>query len=202
MIDVFPTSIQNFIPWLRNFINGAEANMALLGWDQATIDDLKAFLADLENKYQEVIVTKTAAKAAVRAKNMSFSATRKAVRPRIAEIQAKQLVSNALKKNLGVKVHDTIISHEEPNIPSHLIVKGLSIGVNIISWKTNGNKRGTQYIIECRVGTEGEFMPVDTILSTKFTHTGQKPGVAVFYRVAARRGKLRSLSCAAVGIYT
>jgi len=202
MKDVFPRGIKEFIPWFANFIAIAEINMAILGWDLIKIDALKALLADLEKKYGDVTTAKNAMQAAVEAKDTIMGSIQKNLRLDIAGIQINQDVTNTLRDNLGVKVRDIIPSHEVPYVPSDLQVKGLSRGTNLIDYDRNGNKRGTQYIIEARYGTDGIFNIVDTVLATKYSHENQTPGAAVYYRIAARRGKLKSAFCDPVGIYT
>ena len=200
-MSVFPRGIKEFMLWFDNYVTAAEVNMAALGWDQVKINALKAFLAGLQKNDKDVRTAKNAVKAAVEAKDTALKQVKKDLRLDIAGIQINPDVTNSLRESLGVKVRDTIPSHEVPFIPSDLQVKGLSRGTNTLTWDKNGNKRGTQYIIECRLGAAGKFQIIDTVLSTKFNHEDQSPGVAVYYRIAARRGKLKSDFCDPIGIY-
>ena len=202
MRDVFPKSVQDFIAWLKNFLTVAATMLVDLGWDAIFLDALNTRLAELEAKYAASVAAKAVAKSAVEEKDFVLRELMKEMRPLISGIQINDKITDTKKENLGVKVRDIIPSHEVPFIPSVLIVKGLSEGANKLDWDDNGNKRGTQYIIECRYGTEGNFQSVDTVLATKYQHDGQTPGVAVYYRITARRGKLKSLPCDPVGIYT
>ena len=202
MVDVFPRSVQAFIAWLENFLTVAATMLVDLGWDIVFLDALNAKLASLKAFYATSVTAKAAAKQAVKDKDDFLKALMKEMRPLIGLIQLNDKITDGKKESLGVKVHDIIPSHEIPFIPIDLIVDGMSEGANKLDWKANGNKRGTLYIVEARYGTEGDFQPVATVLATKYLHSGQTPGTAVYYRITAQRGNLKSLPCDPVGIYT
>ena len=202
MRDVFPVSIDGFINWLETFLTAAAGLLLDLGWDQIFLDALIVKLNELKTKNAAADLAKAAAKSAVEDREDYMKGIMKELRPVIGEIQLNVKMTDTKKESMGVKVRDLIPSHETPFIPNIEKVTGLPQGANIIEIDPNGNKRGTQYIIECRFKDETGYRQVDTILATKYQHEGQTPGVAVYYRVTARRGKLTSLPSTEVGIYT
>ena len=201
MADVLPRSLAALIAWLFNFNTEAEINMILLNMTQPNIDELKVLHTKLVTAQTNVVATKAAAKEAVKSKDMAMDETGVIVRKRVNLIRAMEIPDNILE-SLGLKVHDTIPSHEEPNQATNLQVEGLGVGINELDWDGNLNKSGTQYIIEAKYGLEAPFQIVDTVTATKYRHEGQTPGVAVFYRITARRGKLKSIPSETVGVYT
>ena len=202
MHDVFPRNIQDYLPWLKTARAKGGEHMVVLEWDQPFIDSLDADIADLEKKAQDVVDAKKVYTGAVNAKDDALDESQKKMRPVVSLVQLNEDVSDELRGEMGIKVHDKIPSHEVPNIPSDLQVKPLPEGANESDWSANGNKSGTQYIVEARYGTEGDFVHVDTVTATKFLHENQTVGAAVYYRITARRGKLTSLPCLPVGVYT
>lgn len=82
---------------------------------------------------------------------------------------------------------DVIPSHEIPFITSDLNIEGSCEGANRADWKSNGNKRGTLYIVEARYGTTGDFNVIASVPATKYLPKEQTPGVAVYYRISAQR---------------
>jgi len=201
MRDVFPKGLAAFIAWLLNFNTEAEVNMILLNMTQPQIDELKVQHTKLVTAQTNVVATKAAAKDAVESKDMAMEETAVIVRKWVNIFRAMEIPDNILE-SLGLKVHDTIPSHEVPNPATLLVVKGLGVGINELDWNGNLNKSGTQYIIEAKYGLEAPFQMVDTVTATKYQHEGQTPGVAVFYRITARRGKLKSIPSETVGVYT
>ena len=117
-------------------------------------------------------------------------------------IQANKNIPSDLIEALGLPKHDTTPSHEVPNQPTKLRVEGLDVGINLLDWDKNNNKPHTQYIIEAKYLADEKFMVIDTVTATRYQHNGQKAGVAVYYRITPRRGRLVGIPSETVGIYT
>lgn len=66
-------------------------------------------------------------------------------------------VSNQLKKELGLPVHNTEPTPILPVAPTDLVTHGFETGVNRLKWSHNGNKKGTQYVIEARYGDSASW---------------------------------------------
>ena len=202
MRDVFPLKNEAFIAWLETFLTVAATLLEDLGWEPTFLADWVAKLAELKAKNAAADLAKAASKSAVEDRDDFMQEIQKELRPVIGEIQLNNKMTDTKKKSIGVKVHDTTPSHEVPFIPAVEKLTGLAEGVIIIDIDPNGNKRGTQYIIECRFKDETDYRRVDTITSLRYHHGDQTPGKTIYYRVTARRGKLYSAPSLEVGIYT
>ena len=202
MLDVCPRSVQAFIAWLENLLAVAAGLLTELAWEQAGLDVLLGKLAELKALYATSVTAKAKAKSATQDRQDYMKILMKEMRHLIAGIQINDKITDGQRESLGVKVRDTIPSHETPYIPDELEIEGLSNNANKVRFSSNKNKRGTLYIIEARYGTEGDFVQVASVLATKYLHKNQTPGAPVYYRVSAQRGQLVSLPCDPVGIYT
>lgn len=198
----FPLSIEEFINWFRNFINVAAENMVILNLTQDQIDGLSTLLAELVAAVDNVVHTKAAAKNAVEHKNNKFKEATTVVGDLNGIFQVTKGIESELIVRLGLHKHDKVPSHEVPNKVEDLKVSGTETGINKSNWDANGNKAGTQYIIEVKYALDGQFQNVDTVTATKYDHHGQKPGVPAWYRITSRRGKLVGEPSNTVGVYT
>ena len=157
MPSFFPRSLKEFIIWFRNFITVATANMATLNLTQEQLDEMNQSLSKLVTALDNVASTKSAAKQAVVFKNTLFSEAIAMVRMFNAIFQSNKEIPPNLIEALGLKVHDTTPSHEVPFRVSDLKVLGQDNKINKIEWNKNGNKPGTQYIIEVKYALDGEY---------------------------------------------
>ncbi len=103
-------------------------------------------------------------------------------------IVANPNVSNSIKEQLGLNVRDSTPTPIIPVAPSELVATAASDGTHTLSWKANGNKGGTQYIVESKFDKTTDFTFVNVTTKTKLEHTKQVPGIRIVYRVKARRG--------------
>ena len=175
--------------------------MATLNLTQEQLDEMNQSLSKLVTALDNVASTKSAAKQAVVFKNNLFKEAIAVVREFNAVFQANKEIPSELIEQLGLNKHDTIPSHETPFQPTDLLIKPLSTGTIKIDWSANGNKPGTQYIIEVKYALDGNFQNVDTVTATKYDHKNQTPGVPAWYRITPRRGKLVGESSEVVSVY-
>lgn len=202
MSNFFPRSVEELIAWFKNFVTVAGNNLAALNYTIADIEAMNALLSALETAQTNVIATKAAAKQAVELKDTNKTRVVQDIRSRAKIIQADYKIPNNIREALGLPVYDTIPSHEVPYQITNLTVEGFDFGSNKLNWDKNGNKPGTQYIIEAQYGVDGAFQVIDTVTATRYDHKGQTPGVAVYYRITPRRGKLLGDPSSTVGVYT
>jgi len=202
MANFFPYNVDELIGWFRNYIAVATANMATLKLSQEEIDALTANLTALETAQTKVISNKAILKQIVEQRDNTKKLCVTDIRDTAKLIQADKKIPSDLIEALGLPKHDTTPSHEVPNQPTKLQVEGLDVGINILDWDKNNNKPNTQYIIEAKYLADDKFVVIDTVTATKYQHNGQKAGVAVYYRITPRRGKLVGIPSETVGIYT
>jgi hypothetical protein len=186
--DRIPKSDNDFVVWLANFNTVAAANRAALKLTVEELGECEAGHTSMVDSIANFTTAQAAAKAATQAKQDSRSSTEGTVRTFVKRIQADKSVSDELRERLGIAVRDSAPSPINPVPPTNLVVTGLDTGVNQLAWKNNGNKQGTVYHIEAKVGDTGAWSLIDTTTKTKFSHTGQRPGVKVAYRIRAKRG--------------
>ena len=80
----------------------------------------------------------------------------------------------------------------QPSAPSDLVATGTSDGTNHLKWKRNGNRQGTIFIIEGKIGAATTWSIVAAVTNSAYRHTNQTPGVKAEYRIKAKRGDLES----------
>ncbi|MBT3169417.1 MAG: hypothetical protein HN334_06085 [Candidatus Cloacimonetes bacterium] len=202
MSNFFPGNVDELIGWFRNYVTVATVNMATLKLSQEEIDALTANLAALETAQTKVISNKAIAKQSTEQRDNVKKSCIIDIRDTSKLIQANKNIPSDLIEALGLPKHDTTPSHEMPNQPTRLQVEGLDVDVNILDWDRNNNKQSTQYIIEAKYLADEQFVVIDTVTATKYQHNGQKAGVAVYYRITPRRGRLVGIPSETVGIYT
>ncbi len=202
MGSFFPRSIEEFINWFRTFVTVAAANLVTLKIDQTLIDEWNVKLDALIAAQNTVDLTKSAAREAVVDKDNKWNILIDIASEYNGIFQSDKKVPQEVIEALGLHRHDTTPSHEVPFPPTDVKVIGSPKGIHKIYWSKNGNKPGTQYIIEVKYALDGAFQNVDTITATRYDHQNQKPGVPAWYRITPRRGKLLGDPSETVGVYT
>lgn len=182
-----PRSDNDFRAWLDNFVNVASTHSSTLGLTSAQITQLTNNNSNWINALQDLLSYKNLTKGATLTKINARKTAESYVRQLVRNIQVRPGVSDQLKKELGITVHDTEPTPIIPITPANLVAQGFETGVNQLKWSANGNKKGTQYVIEARYNDSSEWVLVDVILKTRYSHQNQTPGVRVFYRVRAKR---------------
>ena len=178
---------------LGNFITVLNANLGTLttlgAGDVTTLTGLKTTLdTDIANR----IAAEEAAEAATATQNGSRDAGNSGLDSVSKKVIADPALTDALAIQLGMTVRDTVPSTITPVAPANLVVVGTDTGESKLDWDSGGNLPGVTYIIDARSLTTSPFVFVSTTTATKFTHTGQTPGVRMEYRVKAKRGNLES----------
>lgn len=192
MPDFIPINDNSFAAWLGNFNTVAENNLAALGLTQADLTPGAQAKSDFDEALTANVAAQAAAVAATSAKNNSRRQAEQITRVLARRIQANPAVPASVKEQLGLNVGSPISAPVVPAPPAALVVNGFDNGTNALVWKPGGNKSGTQYVIEAKIGGASAWQLLDVTTRTKWSHTGQRPGVPVLYRICARRGGMSS----------
>lgn len=192
MPDFIPKNDTEFAAWLANFNTIANANLAALGLVAADVTANVTNTTTLNTAIATNVTAQAAALAATQGKKTARRTVELSSRTLARRIQANPAVSNALKEQLGLTVRNSPPTAIVPVAPADLVVSGSDSGVNLLQWKGNGNKSGTQYLIETKIGAATQWTITDVTTKAKYSHVSQTPGVKAMYRVRAKRGDVLS----------
>jgi hypothetical protein len=141
--------------------------------------------------YATALQAQTAAADAAKAATITKAESRQEildlVRMHANQWQADPSVSDALKQELGLPVHDSKPTPRNVFVPADLIIRPTVSGTNLLRWKRNGNQPGAMFEIEYSLDAPGFWQYLDTSSRASYSHDGQTPGRAVYYRVRAKR---------------
>jgi uncharacterized protein YggE len=172
---------------IEELITKADGKAEEFGLTQPLVDELKATSTTLGAD----IAVQALKKAEARASTTKLNGTRKTADDLYAKAkrQAKDSGVGADKlAEIGIDADDLTPSSIAPQTPSDLVAQGFSSGKNTLKFNRNGNKTGTIFLIEAKIGDAANYVIIGTTTKTTYNHTGQKPGVKVVYRVRAQRG--------------
>ncbi len=189
---IYPSNDAEFAVWLANFINKAEAYKSQLNLSGAQITALQTKLAQfntdiaLKQQKKEESVAQTALVANERkGLNKDIGLLNNAFKA------IDGLASNILEE-IGLNVNETNFGNVMPSAPSDLVATGTSDGTNSLKWSKNGNRQGTLFIIEAKIGDSTNWVMIDAVTSSAYKHKNQTPGVKIQYRIKAKRGEFES----------
>lgn len=198
--DYLPANDREFLAWLKNFNQVAVENKIAFGFTDDDLGELTGVETTLEDAISTDDTAQSAAKATMTAKkDAQLSAT--AIARKAAQHAQTSKATDALREQLGITVRDKVRSTLTPQTPLDLVATPHADGTNTLKWKSGGNKPGTQYLIETKVGDSGAWALIDAITKTSYTHTSQTPGQKMRYRVRAKRGDSTSGYTNEVGVY-
>lgn len=183
-----------FTIFVENMMNQADINKPILEFDPEKVTELKDDNAQLKAKLlsiknlEDTLDSEAQAIKALRSK-MNISVER-------FEIDAdnNEKVTESLKELLGLSVKSSNGGFSGVTVPMDLLVNGTSDGINHLKWSRNGNRQGTTFIIEVRIGDSNNWIIIDAVTNTKYDHKNQTPGVRIQYRVRAKRGDIESIA--------
>ena len=189
---IYPSNDAEFAVWLANFINKATEHKTALNLTNPQITALEAklvaFNANLALKQQkkEESVGQTAL---VRDERKDLNKDVGLLNNGFKAIDG--LASNILEE-LGLSVNESNFGASTPSAPADLVATGTSDGVNSLKWNRSGNRQGTLFIIEAKLGDSNVWVMIDAVTGSNYKHKNQTPGVKAQYRVKAKRGDLES----------
>lgn len=175
-----------FLPWIINFITVILANQSVLPITHDQITALEARRDSHQAKLNAQIAAEQAAQAATRDINDDRVLSNAEVGFFNTTFKATKTIPRELLIEMGLKVSDGRTS-PPPADPLELTVTAYANGNNELKWLRNGNKPNTIFDIEAQIGDSTEWVHIKSTTETSFTHTDQKPGVQVVYRVRATR---------------
>ena len=187
-----------YLTTLAGVLAAAPASYGLVAADVTPITNK---VNEFGQALQDVDTLKTASTAGVQHKDDVRAALENLVRPIVAQIQANPAVTDQLKAQASIPIHDTVPSATAPIVPAGLVVQPQGNGVHRLSWNRNGNLTGTQFVIESKAGEAEGFSLVDVVTTTTYDHAAQPAGVPVVYRIRARRGSVTSEPSNEAGAY-
>jgi hypothetical protein len=188
----YPANDAEFAVWFANLLGKATTNKTTL---KLTAERLTALDAKL-NAFNENLALKQQKKDEATAqttlvKNLRKDLNREAGLLNTGFKGIEDLPPNVLEE-LGLKVGEASVGTTPPAAPADLVVLGTSDGVNSLKWNRSGNRQGTMFIIEARIGDSKIWTIIDAVTGSSYKHKNQTPGVTAQYRVKAKRGELES----------
>ncbi len=189
---IYPSNDAEFAVWLANFINKAEAYKSQLNLSGAQITALQTKLT----QFNTDIALKQQKKEESVAQTALVANERKDLNKDIGLLNngfkaIDGLASNILEE-IGLNVNETNFGNVMPSAPSDLVATGTSDGTNSLKWSKNGNRQGTLFIIEAKIGDSTNWVMIDAVTSSAYKHKNQTPGVKIQYRIKAKRGEFES----------
>jgi len=186
---------------LSNNIAHMGGNLAALGITPEEATDLSARAATFSALVASTAVSKSAW--------VATSATKKAARKHLVagyrglvqRLHADPAVTDAQIVAAGIPSRDTVKSVLAPPIPLDLVVAPQATGSTDLAWFRNAADQSCDFLIEKKTAADPEYVLVGSTRTARFTHLGNKAGVATLYRVQCRRGKLVSQFCIPQGAY-
>lgn len=190
--QIYPSNDAEFAVWLANLINKAEIHKAAINLSDEKIAEFQTKLAKfnseiaLKQQKKEESVGQTAlVRDERKILNKDVSLFNKAVKA------IEGLGSNIIEE-MGLNVNEGNFGNVQPSAPLDLVVTGTSDGTNSLKWKRNGNRSGTMFIIEAKIGDSNDWVIIDAVTGASYKHKNQIPGVKIQYRVKAKRGDFDS----------
>jgi hypothetical protein len=194
--DYIPGRDEAFLLWLEQFLSNCDNYQSALGLTAAQLSSLTNANAEFDAGYHGLLSARLACDNALQFKDTSRVAAEAVVRKIAQQLRANPNVSNALLAQLGLDPR-TKPSRQAPlNDPTLLTATvNPDAGTVTLSWKPNGNRKGTSYVIERLDTVEGVWTPVSLSSRTRETLDNIVAGVQETYRVrAARRSELSNPS--------
>jgi hypothetical protein len=185
---IYPSNDAEFAVWLANLVNKANGYKSELKLTSEQLDELHGKLISFNGNV------------ALRQQKREESAAQTAlVREARADLNTEVgLFNNAVKSIKGLRANileELGLSPNEANFgntvtaaPFDLVVTGTSDGTNRLKWKRGGNRQGTTFIIEGKIGSADAWTMIDAVTGATFAHKDQTPGVKAQYRIKAKRG--------------
>ena len=155
-----------------------------------------AATAGLLNDFTAALAASDAAKGALATAVATKDAARMAletnVRALVKVAQVAPSVTDANRTLAGLPIRDMVRSFIAPIAPSLLVVSALGATGGRLSWNSNGNTPGVDYVVEKQVASSGTWALVNITRKTVMDVSGLGAGVRVDFRVLARRASSTS----------
>jgi hypothetical protein len=196
--DFIPDTEAQFTSWYQNFITQCEKHEAVLGLDSESYGALAIENSAYNTAYSAVVSGKEELKGKTATKNLRKKASVATIRSYAKQWKSNPAIPAAVLNDLGIVATSTT---GPVATVTGLDVTGCDDGVNNLTWNRTGNVSGTNFIIEAKIGSTGNWFFVGSTTKVKFDHTGQVPGQLVWYRITSSRAGENSVPCPAVAVY-
>jgi hypothetical protein len=187
MSDHRKLSNNAFYNLLNDIYTKGDGSAPSFGLTQAIIDLVK----DMRNGMSDGIADQTAKKAASKASTTSLKIVRGGADDLVSDLKIAMRAAKVSADKFvefGFDADDLVPSIITLSTPMDLVVQGYSNGTNELKFDRNGNKQGTTFLIEAKIGDALDYTIIGTTRKQSFKHTEQKPGVKTLYRTRAQRG--------------
>jgi hypothetical protein len=188
----YPANDAEFAVWLAILLNKASLNKTTL---QVTEERLTALNTKL-SAFNENLALKRQKREESIAQTTLVGNLRKDLNKEISLLNNGFKAIDGLPPNLleelGLSVNEGSSGTTPPSAPADLVVTGTSDGVNSLKWNRSGNRQGTTFLIEAKIGSAENWVIIDAVTGSNHKHKNQTPGVKAQYRVKAKRGELES----------
>lgn len=188
----YPANDAEFAVWFANLLAKATVNKTILNLTDERLTALDTKL----NAFNTNLALKQQKRDEATAQTTLVSNLRKDLNKEAGLLNSgakgiEGLPPNILEE-LGLKVGEGSAVSSPPAAPADLVVTGTSDGVNSLKWNRSGNRQGTTFIIEAKIGGASNWTIIDAVTGSTYKHKNQMPGVTAQYRVKAKRGELES----------
>ncbi len=172
---------------LANFNTVCAANSAALGLNPGNLTEIAGASTGFTTTLNAAIASKATANANVEAKNLQKKASKAIISKWAKTFRANTTVPDSLLDQLMVPHHKTPGSKTPPTQPLDLVGSADGNGLVLLKWKRNGNRSGTQFLVETRTDPAGPWTISGGTTTLKFTYQAV-PGSYIAFRVTASRG--------------
>jgi hypothetical protein len=190
-----------FTIFVENMVNQAEANKTTLEFDAAKITELNDNNILLKAKLLSIQNLQDTLDSEIQSIKMLRISMNGAVEKLEIDAGNNDKVSGSLIELLGFSVKNSNNGSSGVAVPMDLLVNGTSDGINHLKWSRNGNRQGTTFIIEAKIGDSNNWIIIDAVTNTKYDHKNQTPGVKVQYRIRAKRGDFETTASNMAVVY-
>ncbi len=201
-MDSIPPAKEAQLPiWSATFATNLATYKTQLGITDPDIANINALLATFNTALGNLNNAKKAQTSATQSKKAAQKALVTAERALIRRVPASPGATTAIRVALGINKRTGQRTKTPPTIPTEVVATTSADGVNTIKWNRNANKPATTFRIDMMKTGDTEWTFVDNTTKTKFDHTGQTPGVTIYYRVTATRSDMVSEPSQTASVY-
>lgn len=172
---------------LQNALPVINTNKTTLGLSAQQVTDLTNVCNTYFTQYQTMLTAKQAAKSAATTKDTNKRTAKNAYLAWAKQWRANANIPDALLEQIFVAPHQTPKSTAPPATPTNLQALADMHGQIELRFSKNGNKQGTQFIIETRDSATADWALIGVTTKSKYTFSAPV-GEYIAMRVTASRG--------------
>jgi hypothetical protein len=171
---------------MQTFAATCQANSAALGLTPPNIVEINGMSTNFTGSLTGLATSKAATKLAQQNKDTTLKASKATLSKWAKTFRANPAVSDALLDQLQLPHHKTPGTKTPPTTPTDLVGDADIQGLVSLKWRANGNRSGTQYVVESQPGPDAEWAIIGSTTKTKTTFQAVA-GNYIAFRVTARR---------------